>query len=171
MKPAERIARAVLGVFRQQRRLAEGGKEGFSDWHARLAEALEEPIADLYLAGGRRAKADETVADDLASAARERVIQTARGIDETSRDWLREGREPEVVFSADRAAQIALTEENHAVSQGLALAARSRGKRLRWKAGRKACKLCAKLNGRTIKPGQQFVVEGIAVYHTPLHPN
>ena len=142
MKETETLARSVLSVFREQRRQANGGKERFGDWHAKLAEALLKPLASLYLTGAKRGKATVEDVDSVASAARERAMYAARLVNDTSGQWLREGREPAVVFSPERAVAIADTETVNAINYGRAIVVEARGGRLQWKVGRKPCRAC-----------------------------
>lgn len=165
MKETEQIARAVLSVFRAQRR---SGRESFLSYTQQLAEKILEPIAALYLLGAKRGRAKE--ADGVAAAARARALKTAREINETTSQWVQEGKADEYVFSVDRAANVALTETNNAVNEGKAIAVKERGGKLRWKIGKKPCKECRALNGKVVRAGASFV-RGAEVFAPPLHPN
>jgi len=173
MTPAESIARAVLRIFRAQKAEADNGTESFGRWHARLTAALDVPIVDTYRQGGKRAKAPADMADDLVSAAKERALFTARSINDTSSQWIEEGREPEDVFSADRAASIGLTEQAYAVHQTVALVAQKRGQKLTWRIAGGACEFCRKMEGRTRAAGKSFGKDkfGNLLYHPPAHAN
>lgn len=142
------IAAAVRSVFRAQREQAHGGKERFHDWDKRLADAL--------------------VAAKLPAR---RAALAADSINGTTNGWLQDGRDPAVVFSAARVAQIAVTEYLNAKHDEMI--EKHRGKRVRWKLGGAACPDCKSLAGKTVVAGkQQFVAKsGAAVYAPTLHPN
>ncbi len=156
------IARAVRGVFQTQRR---GSRSRMS--YVPLADALLEPLTRLYLKGVRQGT---PLANDLMAAAKQRSIETARLIQQTTTDWLDEGKEKDEVFGDARIASIAVTEASHARNEAFALIAQSRGKKIRWVSRWKVCKHCKPLIGRVRVAGKPFIrVDGVDVYNPPLH--
>ncbi len=167
-----KVGAAVMRIFRQQRQQARGGRERFADWNSRLATALTEPIARLYLQELRAQKAGKALADDCVASARARAIQVAAEMNATTGEWLQEGRDEREVFSEDRAARAAVTEASHATHEAFLMVAHTRGQRVRWVVDGNPCAECRSLNRRVVTPGQQFVTRGgIAVYGPPVHPH
>lgn len=160
-------------VFAYQRQQAGGGKTRFGDQHARFAREIELPLARLYLAGLKAAKGDPSLSEDFAAEARERALAVARSVNETSRTRLEGDSSAADVFSDDRAASIALTEESNAINAARALVARSRGGMLVWRTGPgTSCPDCISLNGKKVRAGRSFVARsGASAKHAPLHPN
>ncbi len=159
------IAVAVRTVFRQQRQA--GAARGFQ----RLADALAGPITAAYLAGAKGAKASPALAEKLVAAAKQRALESAILINETSREWLEGDRDP---WMLDRVASIALTEASNARNQSLTLAAQGRRAMVRWVLDGKPCKLCKRIGaGKTLRAGSIFGRnhDGEAIRHPPVHPN
>lgn len=178
-RAVEELAKLMRSIFRQQATQARAGKERYGDWDSRLAAQMLPKLSELYLSALKGAgrivsiRGPVTFAQTLANAAKSRAILTAARINDTTSEWLQSGRELASVFSADRAVEIALTEESQARNQGLALATLKAGGKLRWKTrGKNACEACRSLNGTVIHAGKQFIAKsGVAVEHPPLHPS
>lgn len=147
---------------------AQADKERFGDWNKRLASMLEAPMIRLY----NEASADKKYKDSYEAYARQRALQVAQEVNDTTSTWLQEGRELASVFSAARVVMIATTEATYAKSAGRMVVAKATKKRLRWKVGRKPCKFCRSINGKTVKPGVAFGKHGDRlVFFAPAHPN
>lgn len=170
MNLAEGIAKAVNGIFRQQKSLALGGKERFHDWDSRLAKALLAPMAAAFLAGLKSSKAFDS--EWAASAARNQASDAAYWINDGTASMVQELRDPRDVLSSDRAALIGLDQANRIAEQCKAQGARERGKKLMWVTDGKACDFCKKLNGRVRKPGVAFLEHnGKSIMGPPGHMN
>src|SRR4051812_27047370 len=113
MTEEQELARAVRGVFRNQRR---SGRSRLS--YLPLAEALLPVLLKLYLKGVRQGT---PLAQELTAAAEQRANQDAREIQGTTTDWLDEGRDTEQVFGDARIAAIAVTEASRARNEAFAL--------------------------------------------------
>lgn len=176
---AKRVARAVNRVFRVMRMQHAGGKERFGDWIHRLAKELLEPLSACVLGGLRLGLArggDRSLllqlGQDGAAAAEIRALESARSILETTNQWIDEGRDEAQVFGPQRAATIGLTEAKWAEGLGVQLAAKAAKKRLRWVSDGSPCPACKRLAGKVVRAGAMFTsVDGVAVYHPPLHPS
>jgi hypothetical protein len=163
------IASAVRRIFRAQSLLYQHGKERYGDWHKKFADEVQPELLRAAIAGAKKGKASPL--QELQAWSEERALWLARVCNDTTGDWIGEGREP---FTADRVVMIAATEANNAVQVGFSMAMRLQKKRLRWDIGLrgKTCKACRKLAGVVRKPGQHFTVhEGEKVYNPPLHQN
>ncbi len=172
MTDTEAIARVVLSVFRKQRRAAGTGREGFISFTRELADALLPILSRLYIQGAKQARAVPGDAENVVAAARARAQATARMINQTTSEWIREGKAEEYVFSADRAANIAITEANHAMSEGKVVVIAEKGGKIRWQVRGKACKLCLRLNNKVVKAGTKFGDDayGNPIFCPPAHP-
>ena len=178
--PAGReIASAVMGIFRQQyERYLASPSDSMGRWDAKLADALQKPLLQLYMrsaikARGNRPLDERELAADLTANAKTRALELARDLNSTSRQWLEQGREGATIFSADRAASIGLTEASRAHHDAKAVTASAAGvKRLRWVAKGSSCPECKSLNGKTIEIGKEFVSKGgTRAEYPPLHPH
>jgi hypothetical protein len=172
MKGLDEVASAVRKILLAQAELAKAGKERFGDWNSRLARALRESVEALYLASARSAKAKEELLPQFLAQAKARAITAAASINETTTEWLQEGRDIPEVFGPARVVRIATYEARYAMSAGVAIVGRSKGKKLRWKVGRKPCKWCRAMNGIVVEPGTPFGNHGgVPVYVPPAHPH
>ncbi len=75
---------------------------------------------------------------------------------QTTGEWVREGRDDAYVFSADRAANIAITETNHAISEAKVVVIAEKGGKVRWKLSGKACSHCRRLSNKVVRAGDEF---------------
>lgn len=163
------IASAAAGILRAQALQANGGKERFGDWHGRLAAALEGPIYRAMVASLRTIRGGIQHSPAAQQQARLRATVIAQEINDTTAEWLDQGRDP---FTRERALLIGRTEAVEAKNSARSLVARDGKRRLRWKVGSKYCADCKSLAGQTVKPGQYFrAASGAKVKHPPLHPN
>jgi hypothetical protein len=167
------IARQVKRVFDMQIEQAIAGKKRFHDWDSRLAEAIQGPLAKVFLRGLKESKGGKDLAADAASQALEASMRIAREVNGTTNEWLADGRDPESVFSAERAVAIGLTEASAAYHAAQMMAIGSQGGRVRWVVDVKPCeKICRKLRDKVRKPGKMFgKVDGVAIYQPPAHVN
>lgn len=166
----DKVAAVIRRVFRVQRMQARADKERFGDWNKTLASLLTDAVITLYQEAARGAKAKAEHAGDFEATARARALQSAKDINDTTGTWLSEGRDEEAVFGTARIVAIATTEAAFAKSAGIAIVAK--GKKLRWKVGRKPCKWCLSVRNKVVKAGKVFGIHaGIAIYHPPAHPH
>lgn len=169
MKGLDQLVDAIKGVFRTQKRLAAAGKERFGDWNFKLAKAIEEPLIQMYFHAAKSAKMKRELAPDFVAVAKERILESSRLINGTTSDWISEGRDP---FEPSRVAGIAQTEAMYAMNAARSMVINAKGKKLRWKVGKKPCKICLRFKGKTVRPGTPFgIVNGQAIYIPPVHPH
>lgn len=170
MSAAADLARSIRRVFRAQKELAYGGKEKFGDWDHRLANAMKDSLRRLYTQRSRQVAGESS---DAESAAAERSLLAARSVNDTTQEWLEQGRDPDVVFSDDRVVAIVTTETSAIVHDAILDAAKSRGSKLVWRSRDRACPECRSLNGKRVAAGKQNFVSkgGIAAKAPPLHPH
>ncbi len=172
VKGLDAIAKVVRAVFTTQRQQAKADKEKFGDWNQRFASMLEKPMLTLYLESAKSSKLKAQLVADFTVTAKNRASIVAQEINDTTSDWLQEGRELKDVFSVARVVRIATTEAAFALRAGKALKAKSTGKRLRWRARANACKFCRQMNGKVVKVGKAFGINaGRAIQHPPAHPH
>ena len=176
-----KLSAAVLRVFDQQ--LAQhdrSGKQDFAtgNWHGKLARALLPELNRLYLASAKRTMTgeedEERLAATIAAAAKADSIVLAEQLNQTTTTWLEEGRDPEQVFGADRAAMIGVTQASDAFNATKVAVGREVGhKRKRWRCtDDSCCKDCRSLNGKSVKIEQMFRSKsGVSVPGPPLHPH
>lgn len=166
-KASVALARAVHIVFTQQK---QSGSEKFGNWLGRMADAMTLQLMAVYKQGMRAAK----VKDDrwVAVTARSQAVEAARQVNEASANMLDLGRDYKEVFSRDRAALIAVDQEQKARMNCQVFGAMSRKNKIRWQCDAKPCRTCLKLNGKTRNPGKMFAVfGGVPILAPPLHPN
>lgn len=166
------IASTVMSVFRSQRQQAKGGKEKFGNWNGTLARKLLDPLAAVFLAGFKNAKGNKAQADKLVSVAKQRALLAAQLINDTTSEWLQDGRDIDVVFSAARAVAIGITEATNAWYTAAGLACASRGNKLKWVTDSDPCPQCKSLNGQVREFGKAFRSKnGTEVFNPGLHPH
>jgi len=164
-----KIAQAAQRLFRTQEQEAENGKTKFTTWNTRAMAMFLKPLSDAYLAAAKRAKGDID-ANTLATAAKAHAMDLAEALNQTTGEWVKEGREG--TFDESRAVGVGLTEASRVENNVTKLSAQSRGKSLKWVAERNACPECRSLHGKKLVPGKSFVTKsGTAVEAPPLHPN
>lgn len=169
--PLKDIARVVHSFLRTMKMLAEGGKEKYGDWVFKVQGGLTTPLARAY-GGTLRSLGGVTDKVEIEVVARQRALETAKSICDTTTTWLQEGRDESSIFGEARAAQIAVTETSWAVNTAKMVACKQKGRKVRWRLNGKGCKVCKRLHGRVRIPGKVFVVhDGKAVYGPPIHPH
>lgn len=162
------IASVVRREFRGQALLNRHGRERFMGRSKEFAENLAPLLLRATVLGARKGKGGAELRSDLEAYAEERALWLARTINETTGEYLAEGKDP---FTADRAVMIGLTEAKNAESVGFSMALRTRKKKLKWVADGKPCKSCKRLDGRVRKPGEAFdTVDGVKILGPGLHP-
>lgn len=169
MKGLDSIATVIRRIFRAQRPLAAADKSRFGDWDGKLAKELGAASLQVFLESVPK-EARKTMADTFASMASQRAIQSAREINDTTENWLDEGRDLKAIFGVDRVVTIAGTEANFAIQAAKVVLAKARGRKVRWKLGPKPCKFCKGLKGKVRKPGEVFGIHhGIPIIAPPAH--
>lgn len=169
-----KLTTALRQLFREQKKLADRGKERFGDWHIKLQKVLAPILGEMYLWGlkqVRKGRLPLEVVESVASLAGERAVLLSRQLNDTTSDWLEEGRDTDQVFSPERIAQIVMTEMAMARHKPQVLVSKRRKEKLQWQTGGKPCPRCQKLAGRVVKAGGWFVSGKDKVQHPPLHPH
>ena len=138
---------------------------------AAFATELTDALANSYLAGLKVAKAPADRAEEAIAQAKAHAQDLARQLQDATANMLANDRPLGEIFGTDRAALIAVHEDNVARQRCLGIAAKERGNGLRWDVDGKPCAECKKLAGKVVKPGQAFTIfNGEPIYHAPMHP-
>lgn len=177
------IVRALEPIFARQDASSE---RRFSRYDKDTAKVLETSLLKLYM---KEAKAqfklgkltrgidERKLVATVAAIAKARAQLLAHEINNTTEDWVAEGREG--VFSKARLTQIGLTEGSRASHELQYALARESGKatkrkaKVKWILSSKPCDDCKSVGGKTVDLGTEFVSRprGYRALHAPLHPH
>lgn len=163
----ESLTRAINSAFKVFRMQADAGQERFGNRVNTFSNAMIPHCRDLYGA----LATNPATKDDVTNQIAQRCLLTADSVMSTSTERLENGNEPRDVFSLDRAAVIAVTETSYHVNIAKLIRARIEGKKLGWRIGGKACKVCKIFARMTVKPGKPFVHGKVSVLGPPAHPS
>lgn len=171
----DKLTAVIRRLFREQKKLADGGEERFGDWHNRVQNALFPVLGEAYLWGlkqVRKGKLPPDVVNAVAALAGERAVILSRQLNDTTSEWLQEGKDTSQVFSPERIAQIVMTEISTARYAPQVEVSKQRKEKLRWQVGSDPCPQCRSLNGKVVTPGKKFRSRGgTEVEAPPLHPH